>query len=180
MTDLLIRPRTETDLPDLTAVLAAQQSATRYPMRWPLPFPVERFVAREVDLAAWTAELDGRVVGHVAVQRVDDVFTPGRLSLEWERGHGLPAERLGVLGTLFVDPAVRRRGLGRRLHDTAVDWLRAHDRGPCLDVVPVHAAALGMYARIGWREVARLRPPWLPDGEPDVIAMILDDRVLSG
>ncbi len=78
-----------------------------------------------------------------------------------------------MLGTLFVDPGVRRRGLGRRLHDTAVAWLRAHDRGPCLDVVPVHAAALEMYAADRLARGGRLRPHWLPDGEPDVLAMVL-------
>jgi len=170
---LTIRPRTEADLPALTQVLAAQQSLTRYPMRWPLPFPIEQFVVRDVDLAGWTAELDHRPVGHVAVQGVDDVFTPALLSAPWADAHGRPTDRLGVLGTLFVDPGVRRQGLGRRLHDTAVDWMRAHDLAPCLDVVPVHAAAVEMYAGLGWREVGRVRPHWLPDGEPDVLAMVL-------
>ncbi len=170
---LIIRPRTEADLPALTQVLAAQQSATRYPMRWPLPFPIEQFVVRDVDLAGWTAELDGRPVGHVAVQGVDEVFTPRLLSAPWEQAHGRPAEGLGVMGTLFVDPGVRRQGLGRRLHDTAVEWLRERDLAPCLDVVPIHAAAVEMYAGLGWVEVGRVRPHWLPDGEPDVLAMVL-------
>ena len=169
MSELVVRPRADDDLPHLTAVLAAQQSTTRYPMRWPLPFPVEQFVVRGNDLAAWTAELDGRPVGHVAAQAADDE----QLAPYWQDGHGRPADRLGVVGTLFVDPAVRGLGLGRRLHDTAVAWLRAHDRAPCLDVVPVHVAALAMYAGIGWREVARVRPHWLPAGEPDVLAMVL-------
>ena len=166
---LTIRPRTEADLPALTEVLAAQQSATRYPMRWPLPFPIEQFVIRDVDLAGWTAELDGRPVGHVAAQTAyDEVMLP-----LWEAGHGRPRERLGVMGTLFVDPGVRRQGLGRRLHDTAVEWLRERDLAPCLDVVPIHAAAQAMYAAAGWRVVGQERPHWLPDGEPDVLAMVL-------
>ncbi|MGZ5405731.1 MAG: GNAT family N-acetyltransferase, partial [Nocardioides sp.] len=145
------------------------QPHTRYPMRWPLPFPIERFVVRDVDLAAWTAELDGRPVGHVAAQRAhDDLMLP-----LWESGHGRPREELGVMGTLFVDPAARRLGLGRRLHDTAVAWLRDHDLAPCLDVVPIHAAAQAMYAAAGWRVAGQGRPHWLPDGEPDVLAMVL-------
>ncbi len=172
MTDVVVRPRTEADLPALTTVLAAQQPLSRYPLRWPLPFPVERFVAREVDLAAWVAELDGRPVGHVSVQRLDDVFTPGRLGEEWSRAHGLTADRLGILGTLFVDATARRRGVGRLLHDTALVWLRDRGLAPCLDVVPVHAAAVVMYERLGWVEVARVRPSWLPEEEPDVVAMV--------
>lgn len=168
-----VRERTDADLPALVALLEAQQPAARYPLRWPLPFPVERFVAREVDLAAWVAVLEGRVVGHVAAQRLDDVFTPGGLGRTWAAAHGVPPERMGVLGTLFVDQDVRRRGLGRRLHDTALDWLRRHDLAPCLDVVPVHAAATVMYDRLGWVAAGRVRPAWLPDGEPDVVAMVL-------
>ncbi|MEJ7796682.1 MAG: GNAT family N-acetyltransferase [Nocardioides sp.] len=174
MSDLLIRLRTEADLPALAEVLAAQQSLSRYPMRWPLPFPIERFVARDVDLAASPGELDGRPVGHVAAQAAhDDQMLP-----LWEAGHGRPREHLGVMGTLFVDPGVRRLGLGRRLHDIAVDWLRDHDLGPCLDVVPIHAAAQAMYAAAGWRVVGQERPHWLPDGEPDVLAMVLRHSVL--
>lgn len=111
MTDLVIRPRTETDMPALTEVLTAQQPLARYPIRWPLPFPVGEFIWRENDLAGWTAELGGRPVGHVAVQPADDeVFTPRLLASLWEQGHGRPAEQLGVMGTLFVDPAARGQG----------------------------------------------------------------------
>ena len=167
--DLVVRPREVADVTALGEVLATQRGASRYPLRWPLPFPVEEFVVRPDDLAAWTALLDGRPVGHVSAQRAaDEVVLP-----LWERGHGRPADRLGVVGTLFVDPGVRGRGLGRLLHDTAVGWLREHDLGPCLDVVPIHAAAQAMYAAAGWREVGRVRPRWLPYGEPDVVAMVL-------
>ncbi len=169
MTDLVVRPREAGDVAGLVEVLAAQREASLYPLRWPLPFPPEQFVERAVDLAAWTALLDGRPVGHVAAQRAED----GSMLPLWEAGHGRTADRLGVLGTLFVDPGVRGRGLGRRLHDTAVGWLRERDLGPCLDVVPIHAPAQAMYAAAGWREVGRARPHWLPEARPDVVAMVL-------
>jgi GNAT superfamily N-acetyltransferase len=108
-------------------------------------------------------------VGHVAaLEANDELFGP-----HWERGHGLPADRLGVMSTLFVDPRVRGAGLGRRLHDVAVAWLREQGRGPCLDVVPVHAGALALYEAAGWREVCRVRTHWLPDDQPDVLGMVL-------
>jgi GNAT superfamily N-acetyltransferase len=91
----------------------------------------------------------------------------------WSTAHGLPASRLGVLTTLFVDPGQRRTGLGRQLHDVAVAWLREAGRGPCLDVVPLHAAATAMYAGLGWVEVGRGRPAWLPADAPDLVAMVL-------
>ncbi len=164
-----IRRRLDEDLPGLVEVLAAQQPTSSYPMRWPLPFPIEQFVVRQDELAAWTALVDGRPVGHVAVlEASDELFGP-----HWERGHGLPADRLGVMSTLFVDPTVRGAGLGRRLHDRSVGWLREHGRGPCLDVVPLHAGALRLYESVGWVEVCRLRPPWLPAHQPDVLGMVL-------
>ena len=168
--EVAVRRRDAADVPVLVDVLAAQREASRYPLRWPLPFPAEDFVVRDVDLAAWTAVLDGRPVGHAAAQRAADELV---LPL-WEGGHGRPADRLGVLGSLVLDPAVRGRGLGRLLHDTVVGWLREQDLGPCLDVVPIHATAQAMYAAAGWREVGKARPRWLPDGEPDVLAMVLD------
>ena len=147
-----VRRRRDEDLPALVEVLAAQQPTSRYPMRWPLPFPIEQFVVREGELAAWTALADGRPVGHVAaLEANDELFGP-----HWERGHGLPADRLGVMSTLFVDPRVRGAGLGRRLHDVAVAWLREQGRGPCLDVVPVHTGALRLYESVGMRAVLEI------------------------
>ena len=169
MADLVIRPRTEADIPALAEVLAAQRALTRYPMRWPLPFPIEQFIVRSGELGAWTAELGDRPVGHVAVLTADvAIFLE-----DWQRAHALGASRLAVLSVLFVHPDVRRSGLGRRLHDVAVDWMRSHDLAPCLDVVPVHEAATRLYEGAGWREVGRGRPHWLPEGEPDVVAMVL-------
>lgn len=167
--EIEIRRRREEDVPGLVEVLAVQQPTSSYPMRWPLPFPIEQFVVRQGELATWTALADGRPVGHVAVlEASDELFGP-----HWERAHGLPADRLGVMSTLFVDPNVRGAGLGRRLHDVSVGWLREQGRGPCLDVVPVHTGALRLYESVGWVEVCRLRPPWLPAQQPDVRGMVL-------
>ena len=168
-TKIEIRPRRDADVLQLVEVLATQQPTSSYPMRWPLPFPIEEFVVRRGELASWTAVADGRSVGHVAVLAADDeLFTP-----HWQRAHGQPAERLGVLSTLFVDPTLRGAWLGRRLHDVAVGWMREQGRGPCLDVVPVHTGALRLYESSGWVEVCWLRPPWLPEHQPDVIGMVL-------
>ena len=166
---ITIRPRERDDLVGLAAVLAAQRATSTYPMRWPLPFPVEQFIVRDHELAAWVAEADDRPVGHVSVVAAGS----GPLVDTWCDAHGVPAERLGVLSVLFVDTSLRRAGVGRRLHDTAVDWMRSKGLAPCLDVVPVNEAAIKMYAALGWREVGRARPAWLPDDAPDVLVMVL-------
>jgi len=173
-----IRPRRFDDVPPLADLLLAQQPLTRYPFRNPLPMPVERFLHADDAPEAWTAEVDGRPVGHVS--RVG----PPRGYPEAEdmndacaRAHDCPVEDLGWVATLFVDPAVRGLGVGRALLDTAVTGIRAAGLRPCLEVLPVHAAALAMYESDGWQEVLRVRPGWLRaaagDEVPDVRVMVL-------
>ncbi|WKN49432.1 GNAT family N-acetyltransferase [Nocardioides sp. Arc9.136] len=158
---VVVRPRRPDDVPVLVEVLAEQQPGSRYPMRWPLPFPVERFLVRGTEEAAWVAELDGRVVGHVAVCSVPDpeVF-------------GVPGDLVSV-AVLFVGLAVRGTGTGGLLLDTAVAWAHEHERLPVLDVVPRHSRAIAVYRHRGWVEVGRVRPDWLPADEDDVVLMTL-------
>ena len=65
----VVRPRTPGDLPALVRSLGEQQPTSSYPMRWPLPFPVEQFIVREGQERSWVVVLGGRVVGHVGVGR---------------------------------------------------------------------------------------------------------------
>jgi len=170
-----IRPRVAADVPRLVEVLRVQQPASRYPFRWPLPFPAEDFVVRAGEEAAFAAEVDdtrrGGVVGQVAVAAVpDDAFADA-----WTEATGRGRDRLAMVSSFFVLPDVRGRGVGRALLDAAVAWIREHDRLPVLDVVPAHTAAVRLYERSGWRTVGEGRPPWLPDDEPSVLLMVLDD-----
>lgn len=167
---IVVRARAGGDVPALVDVLAAQQARSRYPMRWPLPYPVERFVVRGGDEAAWVAELDGSVVGHVAVASAGEDAAAFLAALPGRR-----AAELTLVSTLFVAEAARGAGVGRRLLEVAVSWARARGRLPVLDVVPLNAAAVGVYRRGGWIEVGRARPSWLPDDAADVLLMVLPD-----
>ncbi|QKE86078.1 GNAT family N-acetyltransferase [Arthrobacter sp. NEB 688] len=165
-----MRPRRPADVPALVEVLAAQQPASRYPVRWPLPFPVEEFVVRPGELGAWVVIEAGAVAGHVAV------LEPGE---GWETeafvdATGLPATDLGTVSTLFVDPARRGLGLGSRLLGTAVEHVRSLGRVPVLDVVQEHSVAADLYRRRGWRVVGEARPHWLPADRAPVLLMTLD------
>ena len=75
VTDISLRPRRPEDLPALVDALARQQPASRYPVRWPLPFPAEEFIVRPLEVAAFVAVayLDGEhvPVGHVSACRVE-------------------------------------------------------------------------------------------------------------
>ena len=161
-----IRDRRHDDLPALAAVLAEQQAATRYPVRWPLPVPVEDFLVRPGEERAWVAEVDGRVVGHVAVYALD-----GPLRAHFVAAVG--SEDLAELAVLFVGSDVIGTGVGGRLHDTAVDWIVASGRQPVLDVVPVHDRAVEVYRHRGWEVVGEVQPAWLAADFPVMTLMAL-------
>ncbi|MDN5724567.1 MAG: GNAT family N-acetyltransferase [Propionibacteriales bacterium] len=169
----MVRARTSADLPALTEVLARQQPASRYPFRWPLPFPSEDFIARPGERAAWVAEVDGRVAGHVSVTGIVGDADHGELVDAWTRATGVGVDQLGCLSVLFADVDVRGRGVGRALMDAAEGWIIDHGLHPVLDVVPI-GAPMALYASRGWRVVGQARPPWLPDDEPPMQAMVLD------
>jgi ribosomal protein S18 acetylase RimI-like enzyme len=165
------RPRTEADLPVLARLLAEQQPHTGYPQRWPLPWPVEQFLTRSQELGAWVAELDGRVVGHVAVTGVE----PSEEADGWSRATGRPLEELATVAVLFVDHTLAGRGVGSALLTVAVEHIRSLGRVPVLDVVQESAGAVRLYERHGWKAVGEARPVWLPDDLRPVLLMVLPD-----
>ena len=166
-----IRPRTPDDLARLVVVLAAQQAATGYPVRWPLPFPVEDFVVRRDELVAWVAVDGDEVVGHVAVLAV----TSGWDADGWSAGTGRAASELAAVSVLFVDPGAAGRGIGSALLATAVQHARALGRTPVLDVVSESTRAVDLYRRHGWQVVGRVRPPWLPADRDPLLLMALPE-----
>ena len=164
--DVVVRARRPDDLPALARLLAEQQAATEYPLRWPLPFPVEQFLVRTGELVAWVVEADEGVAGHVAVsarEPDDELCRAVREML----GH----EEFALVTVLFVGAGHGGRGLGSLLLDTATEWIRAHGLTPVLDVVPTHDRAVGLYLTRGWVEIGRLRLPWLSPDRPDLLVM---------
>jgi GNAT superfamily N-acetyltransferase len=171
MGEVVVRERTRQDIPALVEVLGAQRPHSGYPQNWPLPFPVEDFIARSDEDAAWTAVLRGRVVGHVAVSRVE----PGLESDLWTAGTGRAREQLAAVAVLFVDHTVQGQGVGKALLGTAVAAIRESGRTPVLDVVQETAAAVELYRRSGWQVVGEGRPWWLPADHLPVLFMALPD-----
>lgn len=169
--EVVVRERTGEDIAALATVLADQQPHSGYPQNWPLPFPVESFIARAGEDAAWVAELEGRVVGHVAVSRVE----PGLEADLWTAGAGRPREELAAVAVLFVDHTMVGRGVGKALLARAVAAIRASGRTPVLDVVQETASAVELYRRSGWQVVGEGRPWWLPDDHLPVLFMVLPD-----
>jgi len=172
-----IRARRPADIPALAEVLFAQQPTSRYPFRNPLPIPVEQFLHADDAVAAWTAELDGRPMGHACYTRTRGGF-PGasEMNQACALAHGCDAEELAWITALFVDDARRGLGIGRRLLGAVVDDIRASGLHPSLEVLPIHPGALSLYRSTGWREVMSLRPEWLGEEGPDVLVMVLPDE----
>ena len=166
---LVIRDRRADDVPVLGVVLAEQQPSSSYPVQWPLDIPVEEFLVRPGEERAWVAELDGRVVGHVAVYTL-----AGGLREHFVAALG--TEDLAELAVLFVAEDVIGTGVGGRLHDTAVDWIVSTGRQPVLDVVPVHARAAEVYRHRGWQVIGQVRPVWLAEDFPVLELMALNGR----
>jgi len=154
---------------------------TPYPFRDPLPVSVEEFLHAEDALGAWTAEVDGRPVGHVCWTGPPAGFPDAiRLNEACARAHGCEVAKLGWVRALFVGSDMRGRGVGRLLLDAVVADIRSAGLHPCLEVLPIHPAALALYRGSGWSEVLNLRPDWLRDAAgvsgPDVVVMALLDR----
>lgn len=166
--EVTVRPRTPEDLPELVAILAEQQPTSRYPFRWPLPFPVEQFIVRDAEEASWVAEIDGRAVGHVSVGR-----PRGDLAGDFLRLTG--RADVATVSVLFVASSAQGSGVGGRLLDTAVAWTQRQGRLPVLDVFPSHSSALAVYRHRGWREIGQTHPEWLPEGEEPLLLMVFED-----
>lgn len=169
-----VRPRGDLDVPVLCELLAEQQATSRYPYRWPLPFPVEDFLVRDHGQASWVAEIDGAIVGQVTVASVESEV----LCADFRTATGCPDP--AVVSAMFVGMAVRGRGVGSMLLDTAVTWARERDRVPVLDVVPLPDTALTFYQHRGWVEIGRRRVDWLPHDNPCVYSLALPPFTAHG
>ncbi|MCA5893472.1 GNAT family N-acetyltransferase [Isoptericola sp. NEAU-Y5] len=168
---VVLRGRTADDLPALVEALEAQQPASGYPHRWPLPYPVEQFVVREDEERAWVAEMAGRAVGHVSVTTVPD----DRYGAIWSAGAGRPVAELGCVSVLFLGPQAQGRGIGGALLDVAVAHLRAQRRTPVLDVDDRDGVAHAVYVHRGWRVVGEARFDWQHEGAPPARLLVLPD-----
>ena len=126
----------------------ALADAVRAVDRWP-PHRVgttEEFVVGSSTLAALVAESDQAVIGHVAIHErsAEPVMAVAEDALRLER------EQLAVVARLFVDPHLRRAGVGGALLAGAVDRVTANDRIAILDVWEELDDAIDLYERNRW------------------------------
>ncbi|MFE7761679.1 GNAT family N-acetyltransferase [Streptomyces sp. NPDC057438] len=153
-----VRCRVDGDLDGCAEVLAEVHDRDGYPVDWP-----ERpgaWLTPPSLLAAWVAQLDGRIAGHVGLARsgAGDA-APGL----WSERTGVGADRTAVVSRLFVAPSARGRGLGASLLARAGAEARRRGLHPVLDVAASDTAAAALYERLGWEFLATVEQRWGPD-----------------
>ncbi len=150
----IIRARRPDEIDMCVGVLADVHAADGYPLCWPADPP--KWLAPDHLLAAWVAEYETAVSGHVALcSAVGD----SAASL-WSAASGLPPEHIAAVAKLFVAPSARGRGLGAALLAQACAEARLRGLLPALEVLDHDRGAIALYERTGWRHVASVPAPW--------------------
>ena len=150
---MLIRPRTDEDVPACLALMRRTHELDGYPRYWRAD--PQQFLVGAGEQAAWVAERDGTPVGHVAVHDASgNPVLPAA-----QAATGAEPAALAVVARLLVSPDARRTGVGARLLDEATAWVHAQGRRPVLDVLQDEPGVIALYERRGWQ---RLDPVVLP------------------
>lgn len=99
---------------------------------------------------AWRVRLSSsRAVTFVAVGEGDAVV--GFSSVGYAEEDDLPRETTGTLLALYVEPEQWSRGIGRALHEAALDWMRSQGwTEAVLWVLAGNGRARAFYAKAGW------------------------------
>jgi GNAT superfamily N-acetyltransferase len=145
-TQAIIRPVTPADFPTLAAM--RWDFMLEDPPAWAEPaLEQPDFAAHFVaflervfssgNWAAWAAELDGALLAHLFVQRIERVPFPFHLT-----------PGFGYVTNVYTRPAHRNRGLGTRLLEHAQEWAQAAG----LDYLMLHPSvrSIPLYARCGY------------------------------
>ena len=141
---MLIRPRRDDDLTACTRLVREVHAADRYPRY--LPADLTSFLNPANPYGIWVAELDGRILGHIAL-----VPRSVPAAMELAAGAlGRSEDQLAVVARLFVSPRARGAGAGRLLLDEATTAAAARGRWPVLDVDTELAGAIALYESRGW------------------------------
>jgi GNAT superfamily N-acetyltransferase len=162
-----VRERTQADLDNCVALARVVHEIDRYPMF--LPDDLRRFIEAPDALAAWVAEEDGEIAGHVALRSRSSPTVVAMASGALK----LPPDRLGVVARLLVSPLHRRRGIGRSLLEVASRDAHARGLWPILDVVTHQDKAISLYDKCGWVRAGQVTSRYGDD-------VVLDEFVYIG
>ncbi|WP_052663729.1 GNAT family N-acetyltransferase [Psychromicrobium lacuslunae] len=161
MTTISVRPRTLGDREGLLKALAscARHSGYFAAEDGSLVSHAEASLFDDRYDAAWVAEVDGVVLGHIAVMPLPLAEDQESIPL-WTAATGRSAEAHTLIKRLFVDPQAQGGGIARALMATAMAHLAAAGQIGVLDTVSVAQPAMKLYQGLGWREIGRTKPSW--------------------
>ncbi|CAM5447995.1 GNAT family N-acetyltransferase [Streptomyces griseorubiginosus] len=149
MKSLTVRPFEDSDLADAAAALIDVHATDGYPVEG-VDEPEAWLRSADV-IASWVGELDGVVVGHVAIMHPHG---EDAVSL-WMQQSGDKEDQIAVLARLFVVKSARKHAVGERLMQAAMEHAKGHRLRLVLDVMTKDTAAMRLYERLGWREIGR-------------------------
>ncbi|MDF6043492.1 GNAT family N-acetyltransferase [Streptomyces sp. JH14] len=148
MSSAFVRRRSQGDIFEAAKVLSAVHESDGYPVEG-VAEP-EKWLTPAGLLAAWVAELDGRVVGHVVVNRPQ----PGDEAAHmWQERSGDDSSAIAVLARLFVAREARKASVGEGLMRAAMEYTRENRIRLVLDVMKKDVAAIRLYERLGWQRI---------------------------
>jgi ribosomal protein S18 acetylase RimI-like enzyme len=148
MTDPVIRPRTDDDLESAGQALVDVHSTDGYPVEG-VADPVAWLKPAGL-IRAWVAELDGEIVGHVALSDPQPGDDAARL---WMEQSDDKPEDIAVLGRLFVKRAARGKSIGLQLARAAVSDSATNGKTLVLDVMEKDQDAIRLYERLGLKRI---------------------------
>jgi GNAT superfamily N-acetyltransferase len=154
-----VRTRQLSDLDACVVALRRVHDTMGYPLVWPAD--PQGWLTHGTQVAAFVAEIDGVVRGHVAVTRPK----PGEAASAWSAELGVPVDELLCVSLLFVDPEAHSGGAGSRLLETAQAQICGRGADPVLEVVSLNTRAIAVYEARGWRRIGSVGYSWLPEPE---------------
>ena len=157
-----VRPRRPTDLPGCVQALWPVHLADGYPIHW--PDDPAAWIDPPGLSAAWVAESDGEIVGHIGVVDGPDPF-------------GIGSGATSVVTRLFIRPIARGTGLAAALLAAARLRARSSDRALLLEVID-GTPAVRTYERLGWRLQDIRRSTWTArDGLHRAVRVYLEPAI---
>lgn len=148
MTEPIIRPREDTDLESAGAALVDVHRTDGYPVEG-VADPVAWLKPAGL-ISSWVAELDGEIVGHVAISEPQPGDDAVRLWLEQSDDS---IEDVAVIGRLFVKTSARRQSIGEKLSLAVVTDPAIRGKRLVLDVMDKDQDAIRLYERLGLRPI---------------------------
>jgi GNAT superfamily N-acetyltransferase len=162
-----IRPRKASDVPSLINILQDVYDLTKYPVDGPSSFPA-RFTSPNA-LASFVATYNSTIAGHAEVQ--DASKHPPGITATLQ-----PIESYAAFVSLFVDPKIQGKGIGKRLVEEAVAWGKKEGKRLVLIVLDKDEAAIRMYERMGW-EKGNVYPYMTGDGREYQATMYVSPKL---